>query len=332
MRRHDPLSTLPTDVSHWLADLAQHGVADNTRRAYDSDRRYFVAWHRARFGTDPTLPIPEATVVSFIADSLATLPDALDIQLRAGGHKARPGPHTLKTVQRRLVALQGWHVDAGVPSACRSPVVRQLLRRARRALLPQPPQRSQPIGLTLLQQLVATCEDTVAGRRDRALLLVGWCCGGRRRSELAALDVDDVRTEGLRIQRSKTDQAGQGFTVPIPQPARDALNRWLSCHPGTGGVFRRVRRGSHVAERLDAGGINLIVKQRIAKAGLDLTQYSAHGLRSGFLSECERAGVPLPVAMAFTGHRSTDVAVGYIQGTALHQNPVLRLLDQLSGS
>lgn len=327
---YDPIATLPSDVTRWLADVAQHGVAANTRRAYNSDRRYFEAWHRARFGAEPALPVPEATVVSFIADSLATLPDALDRHLQAHGHKAKAGPHALTTVQRRLTALHVGHVEAGVPSSCRSPAVQQLLRRARRAVVPRPRQRSQPIGLTLLQQLVATCDDTVTGRRDRALLLIGWSCGGRRRSELAALDVDDVQAEALRIRRSKTDQAGHGFTVPIAPPAREALSGWFAHHPGMGALFRQVRRGGHVGDRLDAGGVNLIVKQRVAIAGLDPRQYSAHGLRSGFLSECERASVPMPVAMAFTGHRSADVAVGYIQGTALHQNPVLRLLDQLN--
>lgn len=176
----------PPEVSAWLAQVAHHGLAENTHRAYQSDRRFFGAWHRVRFGIAPPLPIAEAVVISFVADCLATLPADLDAQLHAHSHKMRTGPHTLATVQRRLSGLHTWHLEAGLPSACRSDSVRQLLRRSRRTLRPLPPERSQPITLAVLQRLLLTCDDRVRGQRDRALLLVGWCCGGRRRSELAA--------------------------------------------------------------------------------------------------------------------------------------------------
>ena len=319
---------LPPDVTPWLAQMARQGVAANTRRAYASDRRYFVAWHRARFNANPTLPLPETVVISFVADSLATLPRAIDVQLQTDGHKATRGPHALTTVQRRLAALHVWHLEQGQPSACRSPTVRQLVRRARHALRPHPPARSQPLTLDLLQRLLATCDDSLRGQRDQALLLIGWCCGGRRRSELAALDVTDVCDDVLHIRASKTDQAGRGLVVPIATPARRALTQWLARCPATGAVFRQVRRGGVIGERLDAGGINRIVKQRVAAAGLDPRDYSAHGLRSGFMTECERAGLPLPAVMALTGHRSADVAVGYVHATHAHRNPVLGFLDR----
>jgi site-specific recombinase XerD len=51
------------------------------------------------------------------------------------------------------------------------------------------------------------------GARDQALLVIGFA-GGFRRSELAALDMEDIAETGdglvLALRRSKTDQEGRG--------------------------------------------------------------------------------------------------------------------------
>jgi hypothetical protein len=66
--------------------------------------------------------------------------------------------------------------------------------------------RKAPAVAAKMLGMVATAPDDLTGRRDRALLLLGF-----RRSELVALDLTDVEeTEaGLRvtIRHSKTDQA-----------------------------------------------------------------------------------------------------------------------------
>ena len=52
------------------------------------------------------------------------------------------------------------------------------------------------------------------------MLLIGWA-GALRRSEIGALDVDDVTfaPEGaiVNLRRSKTDQIGSGARIPIPR-------------------------------------------------------------------------------------------------------------------
>jgi integrase len=47
----------------------------------------------------------------------------------------------------------------------------------------------------MLRRLVATCDTSVRGRRDRALLLIGFV-GALRRSELVGLQVEDVSGGG----------------------------------------------------------------------------------------------------------------------------------------
>ena len=94
----------------------------------------------------------------------------------------------------------------------------------------------------------------LAGKRDKALLALGFA-GAFRRSELAALDVADLRedAEGLRVmvRRSKMDQEGKGIEKAIPhgrfiRPV--ALVRdWLdSAGIAKGAVFRPVSRSGRV--------------------------------------------------------------------------------------
>jgi integrase len=72
-------------------------------------------------------------------------------------------------------------------------------------------------------------------------------------------------------------------------------------------VFRRIDRWGTLQERtMMPQSVNLILKKRIAGAGLDAREFSAHGLRSRFMTEAARQGVALPEAMAQSQHRSVQ--------------------------
>jgi integrase len=81
-----------------------------------------------------------------------------------------------------------------------------------------------------LRAMVERLPRGLIGIRDRALLLVGFA-GAFRRSELAALRVEDVQEtkEGLliRIGRSKADQEAKGREAAIPYGSTpDTRNHW----------------------------------------------------------------------------------------------------------
>ena len=66
-----------------------------------------------------------------------------------------------------------------------------------------------------------------------------------------------------------------------------------------GPIFRAIDRWEAIEERaLTPQSINLIVKRRCALAGLEAREFSAHGLRSGYLTEAAQRGVSLPEADA----------------------------------
>lgn len=73
--------------------------------------------------------------------------------------------------------------------------------------------------------------------------------------------------------------------------------------------------------------VRQIDKRRCALAGLDTSEFSAHSLRAGFLTEAGRHGVPLKAAMDRSGHASVATAMGYMRAGALGDSPATRLLD-----
>lgn len=91
-----------------------------------------------------------------------------------------------------------------------------------------------------------------------------------------------------------------------------------------GAIFRRIWKG-RVGPALLPGSVAAIVKRRARLAGLE-GDFGAHSLRSGFVTEAGKQGVPLPAVMAMTEHRSLASVIGYFQAGAAEDNPAARLL------
>jgi integrase len=129
------------------------------------------------------------------------------------------------------------------------------------------------------------------------LLLVGFA-GAFRRSELVALNVEDLEESELgfkvTIRHSKTDQEGAGQTIAIVRGSVacpvTALKAWLEAAGiTTGPIFRSVRKGGAVGERLAAQSVADIVK----RVGLDPAVFAGHSMRSGFLTSAAKRGASI---------------------------------------
>ena len=225
-----------------------------------------------------------------------------------------------------LTAISQVHVARGTPSPRASALVPRCVRGMQRVHGAAPTQK-QPLLVGQLQRVVRALPETLGGARDRALLLIGFA-GAFRRSELAALEVADVRSEpeGLKVlvRRSKTDQTGKGHTVAIPRgrdpatcPVR-ALATWLACAAITEGrLFRSVDRHGNLGGALDGGDIAAIVKRRVAMVGLDPAGFSGHSLRAGLATSAAKAGKSAHSIMKTTGHRSAEMVHRYIRDAEL---------------
>jgi len=181
--------------------------------------------------------------------------------------------------------------------------------------------------------LLETCDASLAGLRDRALLLFAFSSGGRRCSEVTAATMENTRRDGANyiftLAHSKTNQSGVDRPKnekPVAGRAADALTTWLAAATiKAGPIFRRVRRGNVVGEPLSPSAVRDIVKKRCLLAGME-EDFSAHSLRSGFVTEAGRQQIPLGETMDLTGHRSTASVVGYFRKHSMNSK-ASHLLD-----
>jgi integrase len=131
----------------------------------------------------------------------------------------------------------------------------------------------------------------------------------------------------LHLGRTKRGNADDGSHVLLIGRPAEALGVWLD-HAGitSGAVFRAIDRWGRMSQGPISGdGINDIVKKRCRQAGLDQTLFSAHGLRSGYLTQAAREGVPLPEAMQQSQHRSIQQAAGYYTESERQMGKATRL-------
>ncbi|AHK04645.1 putative integrase-like protein (plasmid) [Agrobacterium tumefaciens LBA4213 (Ach5)] len=206
LERRDELAELLTDQDiETLRHLVNQGMGDNTLRALTSDLAYLEAWGLATTGSSLPWPAPEALLLKFVAHHLwdpekrATDPDhgmpaAVDENLRRQGFLRSVGPHAPSTVRRRLAnwsTLTRWR---GLHGAFASPALKSAIRLAVRAV-PRTRARKSAKAVTgdVLAKLLATCEsDSLRDLRDKAILMVAFASGGRRRSEIAGLRIEQL--------------------------------------------------------------------------------------------------------------------------------------------
>jgi len=354
--RRDELAELLTDQDiDTLRHLVNEGMGENTLRALTSDLAYLQAWSLAATGASLPWPAPEALLLKFVAHHLWQ-PDQRDIDpqhgmpaeveqsMRAQRFIRSPGPHAPDTVRRRLASWSTLTKWRGLIGAFSSPALKSAIRLAVRAT-PRPKKRKSAKAVTgdILSKLLATCStDSLKDIRDRAILMVGFASGGRRRSEIAGLRRDQLTIEApitveggpplpslsIHLGRTKTSGMEDYEVVYLTGRPVDALNAWLvAARIESGTVFRAIDRWGNVSRRaIDPKAINDIVKQRAVLAGLKASEFSAHGLRSGYLTEAANRGIPLPEAMEQSRHRSVQQASSYYNNATRRTGRAARLL------
>jgi integrase len=356
MERRDELAELLTDQDvETLKHLVNQGMGDNTLRALTSDLAYFEAWGLAATGKSLPWPAPEALLLKFVAHHLwdpekrATdpdhgMPDDVDDNLRRQGFLKAIGPHAPDTVRRRLASWSTLTKWRGLSGAFSSPSLKSAIRLAVRAV-PRTRRRKSAKAVTgdVLAKLLASCgSDSLRDIRDCAMLMVAFASGGRRRSEIAGLRVEQLTVEppidvpdgpplpslAIRLGRTKTTSGEQDDVVYLTGRPVEALNAWLAAAKiDKGSVFRGIGRWGTVSKRaLDPQSVNAILKQRAEMAGLDAGEFSAHGLRSGYLTEAANRGIPLPEAMEQSRHRSVQQASSYYNSASRRTGRAARML------
>ena len=183
------LSDLSRDA---VSELMREGESQNTLASYHSALRYWTAWYGLRYGGAIQLPLPVACVLQFVVDHAQRmtarglaheLPLDIDQALVAGGYKGKLGAMAHNTLVHRVAVMSKAHQLRQLSNPCQDAQVRELLSRTRKAYAKRGalPRKKAALTKDPLQALLATCDDSLRGKRDRALLLFAWASGGRRR-------------------------------------------------------------------------------------------------------------------------------------------------------
>jgi site-specific recombinase XerD len=296
------------------SDFIAASRAKATPEAYRSDVKIFTDWCRAR-GLVPIPATPE-TLCAFLASEAE--------------RGRRPS-----TIARRLAAIKWATEAAGVLGDTeRCPTddkrVSAVLSGIRRTVGGAPRQK-RAMTNDLVLGAVATHDGSLRALRDRAIVLLGFG-GAFRRSELVALDIEDLEfcESGLRvrIRRSKTDQEGVGIMIAVAAgsvacPAQ-AVRAWLeAANITTGAVFVRIlnKKSQRVTERrLAARNVASIVKRCARSLGLSEGDFSAHSLRSGWITSAAARGASVFKMKEVSRHKSLDVLGGYVRDANLFRD------------
>jgi len=321
-----PLKIVNTGLAHEEVTaatqrLANQSRASSTNRAYASDWANFEAW----CARDGRVALPAHPVAA--AEYLRT-------QHEAG--------LAISTIARRLCAIRLKHIAAAVPSPHAEYLVLEVMKGIRRGRKRKTVQAT-PVVAEQIKQMVDLIDfKTHQGRRDRALLLLGFAAA-LRRSELVALDIADLEfvDQGLlvTIASSKTDQEQVGAVVPVlaepgsPYCPVEAIRRWLiNSGLREGPAFRRLYRGDTISnDRLSDKAVVLLIKSLAGRIGMDAKLVSGHSLRRGFLTSAATEKKDLRRMADQARHQKLDTTRVYVDTTNVFEDhPGQGLLAQFA--
>ncbi|MBK1668177.1 hypothetical protein CKO28_09020 [Rhodovibrio sodomensis] len=322
-------------------------------------------WDPAIKQTNPAHGMPD-----WIADGM----EQLGLKRRpAPGEQRRPASPS--TVKRRLASLSTWHRwhrDLRAANPLDDPDVKAALADSARGAATIRNETAASVGSRRgkkseiaivadhITAMVAACEaalevpgtddsdtraeltsDQLRALRDRALLLYGWASGGRRRSEIANLRMDQLQpveggylvSLGITKTRDASASEREDKLVPLMGWAAQALDAWCqAARINQGRVFRSLGQSGRVSGKISDKTVNRVVKRRAVEAGVvdadSADRISAHGLRAGFLTEAARQNITMIDAMQMSDHASERSVVGYWQAQQVLRNPAGGLLDR----
>lgn len=308
-------ASLPSlaSIAERAHDYAEASRAASTRRAYAIDMADFGAF-AGSYGAE-------------------TVPASWQLIAAYATHMADRGL-SIATIRRRMVAISQAHKTAGHDSPTAKKSVRDVIAGIAR-VKGVPPRRKDALSANLLRDAVLALSDgDLKAKRDRAIVLLGFAIAARR-SELAALDVADLRFDSrglvVTIRKSKTDQEGVGAEIGVPFIANEglcgarAVRAWLDAADITAGaVFRTFsKRRVLQANRIDGADVARLVKRVTGLAGIS-GDFAGHSLRAGFVTSAAASpGVSEVDIMRVSRHRSVAILRGYVRRATVFEKAPL---------
>ena len=236
------------------------------------------------------------------------------------------------TINGRLAAVRGLygllHAERRIPG---NPADTKLIK----GLRVSPVSRTEGLTQDEVRAILATCDGTLRGLRDRALLMTLFY-EGLRRSEASKLRWRDLTTKKglLEVKGAKNNPYDTVRFEPRVRRAIDdyleVLNRELARRE-TGPddpVFCSLNPIRGFGRRLAPSSINEIVKERAKMAGVR-RRTSAHSWRHTCTTEALAGGTPIHQVQRHLRHKNIQTTLGYDRARAAKNNPTIDNLPRL---
>lgn len=342
--KNELISTMPTEIyqpsqveaRRYSNYFTAHDMADASIKSYKSDWEDFCIWcnqnHRQFIPANP----------HDVADYLEDRAKNSWIGISGKGRKLQEKqPLKWNSLDRRLTAITKIHQYNGHEFSRKDPAIKRTLKGIKRVLSKEQThrileERKSPVLMEDIRKMVATLPNTLTGKRDRALLLIGFS-GALRRSELANIQLEHLQfvNEGISLLLPWSKTGMREVNIPYGSnintcPVRTLLD-WISeARIEKGAVFRAINRHGQIQSKaLSDKAIVLIINrnahiQEVIKESEDKKNYDhsraqitpdfgGHSLRAGFVTQAILNGVPEHAIMAHTGHKKSDTLKKYIR-------------------
>lgn len=131
--------------------------------------------------------------------------------------------------------------------------------------------RKNIVSWDILDRLISTCDSSLVGIRDKALLYFAFASGNCSRSLLASVTMEDlVRVTGGYVYKPRTcaDQESNDVYFTILRKAGKALGNWFKESRITNGkVFRDISSTGKIAESISDQTVEQILETRAVMIG-----------------------------------------------------------------
>jgi len=170
----------------------------------------------------------------------------------------------------------------------------------------------QPLPWPELQEVLRSMDrSTPIGARDFVMLLLA-ASYGLRRSEVAALTLDDIdwRSRTVRIDQIKTRQS---LLLPLTDEVADALVNYLKCGRAASTERHLFLRHQPPAGPLGRAGVGKCLKRAVRATGVAIKTTNFHAVRHAFALRLLRQGTPLKHISEVMGHRDFNSTSQYLR-------------------
>ncbi|OPH47592.1 hypothetical protein BC351_10395 [Paenibacillus ferrarius] len=308
------LSAMPQADQERIASILENAKAANTKLAYESDWNNFKQFC-SKFNYLP-LPASEATLIHFISEESKTCKHS--------------------TIKRKISSISKAHKMAKLMSNTTHPIVEELMDSIARTKGNHSTSKKAMV-LDDLKRIIDVIDtSTLQGKRDKALILLGWSTA-LRRGDIVSINMEDLvfTDKGLEIDVFEQKKKKQRKIVILPANNNycpiETLLVWLKeARIKSDSIFRAVNKANNVGERLSGESVADIVKKHAKAAGLNPELYAGHSLRSGHITAAHDEGFDLSTIRQHTGHSSIEIIDRhYVQTMNNYKNNTSSTLSKL---